>query len=128
MQIFLAFLLAATFQSGEPMPVGTADRLGPLSPGLSGYPVGVVSVYGSAQPDLFAVGGGASVTAFPYGLFLYRWKGTANDGRPVFGNRIQVRQPSSEKTLQCTIPRFRFPVMLCHKGQPILLGQLSGWE
>jgi len=76
--------------SGEPIPVGSPDRRGPLSAGLSSRPVGAAAVFGSAQPDLFVVAGRHSSRP---GLYLYRWLATAPGGAPVFGERVRVDHP-----------------------------------
>jgi hypothetical protein len=102
MKPLLLFAAAAAFalESGAPIPVGAPDRIGPLAPGLSAYPVGAVKVYGGARPDLFVVAGKFS---FPPGLFLYRWKADGPGGRPIFGDRVAVRQPSAEESPECFI-------------------------
>src|SRR5690348_12027640 len=69
------------------------DGHGPLSAGLSNYPLGAAFVYAErgagGSPDIFVAAGRFSHEP---GLFLYRWKATAKDGAPVFGERVEVRQ------------------------------------
>ncbi len=90
----------AAIEGGQPIPVGTGDRRGPLSAGLSADPAGAAHVYGPKQWDLFVVAGKFSS---PPGLFLYRWRDTAPGGQPVFGERVPVRQPSSNPSPLATI-------------------------
>lgn len=78
------------WKSGEPIPVGTADRSGPFGVGLTSFPVGYASVTGAKQPDLFAVAGRLSN---PTGIFLYPWKAQGANNLPVFGERIQISLP-----------------------------------
>src|SRR5262245_47965035 len=97
-----AFLAILTFATIVPAATPTADgRLriggdgrGALSAGLSNYPLGAAYVYGTAEqgrsPDLFVAAGRFSHEP---GLFLYRWVAASADGAPVFGARIEVRQP-----------------------------------
>ncbi len=64
----ILLLLVCTFpsfpqpqwESGQPIPIGTQDRLGPLGVGLTSYPVGHARVTGAQGADLFAVAGGQS--------------------------------------------------------------------
>lgn len=92
---------APTWMSGEAIPVGTPDRRGPFSVGLTSFPVGYASVTGAARPDLFAVAGRLS---FPTGMFVYPWKGEAANGVPVFGERIEIAIPvSTDATPLCTV-------------------------
>ncbi len=76
------------------------DGRGPLSAGLSNYPLGTAFVHGPStataprSPDLFVAAGRFSHQP---GLFLYRWVATAADGAPVFGERIELRQPGEGK-------------------------------
>ncbi|MEN6535261.1 MAG: VCBS repeat-containing protein, partial [Bryobacteraceae bacterium] len=81
---------ATAWTSGAPIPVGTADRRGPLSAGLTSFPVGYARVTGAKQPDLFAVAGKFSPEP---GLYLYPWKATTASGVPVFGERQAIRHP-----------------------------------
>lgn len=105
--LFLSFGLHATAQqapdwkSGEPIPVGAADRRGPLGVGLTSFPVGYAFVSGAKRPDLFAAAGRLSN---PTGLFLYPWKAQGADGEPVFGERIQIAMPfESTSTPLCKV-------------------------
>lgn len=91
-------------ESGRPLPVSGDDRRGPLSAGLTSYPVGWAHLYGGSQPDLFVVAGAHSIEP---GLYLYRWKGTAGNGAPVFGEPRQVDHPGRiagpRYTAECTV-------------------------
>jgi hypothetical protein len=93
-------ILGAPLESGKPIPLRTADGRGPLAAGLSSFPLAAANVFGSGQPDLFVMAGRFS---FPPGLFLYRWVATATDGTPAFGERVQIRYPSSEPFTDCAI-------------------------
>lgn len=73
--------------SGKPIPVGTIDRLGPLSGGVSVDVVGYASMRGGAEPDLFVGVGGH--TNDP-GLFLYRFVRRTERGEPVFADPVRV--------------------------------------
>lgn len=73
--------------SGEPLRVGGPHGLGPLSIGLSNYPVGVVRLTGGQQPDLIAIAGRFS---HPPGLFLLPWQATTREGTPVFGKPVEL--------------------------------------
>ncbi len=88
---------AAELVSGERLRVG-GDGRGPLSAGLSNYPLGTAFVFGPAaegrQPDVFVAAGRFSHEP---GLFLYRWSATAADGTPVFADRVGVRHPGDTK-------------------------------
>lgn len=82
---------AVALESGSRMPVGSRDARGPLAAhAVISHPVGVASVTGADQPDLFVRTGrfGSDL-----GLFLHPWIATAKDGTPVFGNRIPVKFP-----------------------------------
>lgn len=101
--LFVTALTAAppAWESGKPIPVGTANRLGPLGIGLTSFPVGHASVTGAKRPDLFAVAGRLS---FPTGLFLYPYKSTTAAGVPVFGQRIEIAMPlKTTETPRCTV-------------------------
>jgi len=80
-------LAAAPLPSGEALRVGGAHGLGPLSIGLSTYPVGTARVSGGEQSDLFALAGRFS---HPPGLFLLPWQATTREGTPVFGAPVAV--------------------------------------
>ena len=73
---------------GEPIPVGTLDRTGILSLGIPSIPVGIASVTGAKEPDLFVSAGQHSVNP---GVYLYRNLGRSKDGAPLFGERIQIK-------------------------------------
>lgn len=82
--------------SGKPIPVGAANRLGPLAaPGVHNYPIGVAFVFESKQPDLFV----KSVVGVTPGLYLYRWITTTPNQVPVFGERISIKSPFSNSKL-----------------------------
>lgn len=84
---------ATPLVSGERIAVG-GDGLGPLSMGLSTYPLGFVQLPGAATPGLFAVAGRFSHEP---GLFLYEWRGAGADGTPVLGARTLIRYPADPK-------------------------------
>ena len=84
---------AAPLASGERIPAG-GDGRGPVSIGLSTYPLGFVQLPGAAQPQLFIVAGRFSHEP---GLFLYDWQGPAADGAPVLGKRTLIRYPADPK-------------------------------
>ncbi len=90
---------AAPLRTGDRLTIGGEAR-GPLSAGLSNYPIGAAFVHGDStaaaprSPDLFVAAGRFSHEA---GLFLYRWSETAPDGAPVFGSRIAVKHPGEDK-------------------------------
>jgi len=89
------------WESGKPIPVGAAGRLGPLGIGLTSFPAGWANVTGAKRPDLFAVAGRLS---FPTGLFLYPYKSTTAAGVPVFGQRIEIAVPlKTTETPKCTV-------------------------
>jgi len=67
--------------------VGGEHGLGPLSVGLSSYPVGVARVTGGEMPDLFVIAGKFS---HPTGLMLLPWTGVKGDGVPIFGQPTVV--------------------------------------
>jgi hypothetical protein len=83
---------AASLTSGESLVVG-GDGRGPLSAGLSNYPVGAAFVYGGTSPDLFVSAGRFSHQP---GLFLYRWVATGAEGAPVFGPHVAVKHPGGQ--------------------------------
>lgn len=98
-------LVAVAGLSAAPAPLASGARLrvggdgrGPLSAGLSNYPLGTAYVFGAAgagrSPDLFVAAGRFSHEP---GLFLYRWTATTSDGAPVFGERMEVKQPGEGK-------------------------------
>ena len=89
-------------ESGAMLRVGTGDRRGPLSIGLNNFPAGHAFVYAGAQPDLFVVAGAHSADP---GLFLFKWKATAADGTPVFGEPVKVGYPGAGPKLfpECTV-------------------------
>ena len=81
--------------SGALIPVGGPEGRGPLAAdAVVSHPIGAVSVFGSEQPDLFVrtdrFGSGT-------GLFLYPWVATAENGAPVFGERIPIAYPVVEE-------------------------------
>ena len=93
----VAFASVNPLVSGERLRMG-GDGRGPLSAGLSNYPLGTAFVHGpkdaKRSPDLFVAAGRFSHDP---GLFLYRWIGTNADGAPVFGERIELKQPGEGK-------------------------------
>jgi len=91
-----AFAQAApAWESGQPIPLGTPDRRGPFSAGLTSFPIGWAKVTGAQQPDLFVI---ASRHSFPAGLYLYPWKATGAKGEPIYGERKQVKYPFEGNT------------------------------
>ncbi len=73
--------------SGEPIPVGATNGVGPMAiPAISGTPLGCARVFGSAQPDLFV----AADKWYP-GFYLYQWLATARGGVPVFAEPIPLK-------------------------------------
>ncbi|WP_321471836.1 VCBS repeat-containing protein [uncultured Paludibaculum sp.] len=97
----IAAAAAPAWVSGQPIPVGSPDRRGPLGVGLTSYPVGWANVTNATHPDLFAVAGRLS---FPTGLFFYPWRSVTSEGIPVFGNRIEVATPIEAGTMPiCTV-------------------------
>jgi len=84
---------ASALISGQPIPVGTRDGLGPLAPAISQNPVGAAFVFGSEQPDLFVNGRGWYQTKkgrFSH-YYLFPWVSTTGNGTPVFGAPIRVK-------------------------------------
>jgi hypothetical protein len=81
--------------SGQPMPVGTADRIGPLAAGISSIPVGYASLSGGAQPDLFVEAGRFSHDP---GLFFYAWDSSNADGTPIFTPAVEIKLPYRDKS------------------------------
>jgi hypothetical protein len=83
--------------TGDRIAIG-GDGRGPLSAGLSNYPVGSAFVYGSSSsgrsPDIFVAAGRFSHEP---GLFLYCWVGRSAEGAPVFGPRVELKQPGEGK-------------------------------
>jgi hypothetical protein len=78
--------LPAVLISGEPIPVGTIERIGPMtSGGVWQTPLGYAYVFGKERPDLFVIHG----DWYP-GLYLYPYKSTTQEGIPVFGDGIPV--------------------------------------
>ena len=89
--ILLQDCQTAALESGVRIRVGSGDAQGPLAAhAVISHPVGVASVSGADQPDLFVRTGrfGSEL-----GLFLHPWIATAKDGTPVFGNRIRIKIP-----------------------------------
>ena len=84
---------AAPLVSGERIPVG-GDGRGPMSAGLSTYPLGWVNLPGAPTPGLFVVAGRFSHEP---GLFLYEWRRLPGDAVPVLGARTPVRYPADPK-------------------------------
>jgi len=81
---------ASPLVSGEPIPVGATDGLGPLEADkLNNLPVGVAHVYDKEQPDLFVIGG----SRFYPELVLFPWIETSPDGIPVFDAPVNVQTP-----------------------------------
>ena len=98
--VSLALLLAASaawcqdpplpLVSGEPIPVGTPDRIGPLEAGKVVHrPLGAAHVTGREKPDLFVIAG----SRFYPDLVLIPWDSTSPEGIPVFGLPITVATP-----------------------------------
>ena len=89
---------ASMLTSGQAIPVGTRDGLGPLSASITQCAVGSAYVFGSAQPDIFVTGRGWNRTEkgrYSH-LYLYPWVSTADSGAPVFGHPIQVNTRFTE--------------------------------
>lgn len=98
--MLLANLARAEWSREGRLAVGGGDGRGPLSAGLSNYPLGTAFVFGTndahgtRSPDLFVAAGRFSHEP---GLFLYRWSATAAGGAPVFGERIEIAHPGEGK-------------------------------
>lgn len=89
----VAAVVGAPLVSGDRLPVG-GDGRGPLSAGLSTYPLGHVTLPGSGAAALFVHAGRFSHEP---GLFLYEWRGPGDDGAPVLGARRVVTYPADPK-------------------------------
>jgi len=77
--------------SGERLALG-GDGRGPLSAGLSTYPLGMVQLRDGGPPVIFIVTGRFSREP---GLFAYEWLGAP--GAPVLGARTLVTYPADPK-------------------------------
>lgn len=86
-------IVATPLVSGERIAVG-GDGRGPVSIGLSTYPLGFVKLPGATAPQVFIVAGRFSHEP---GLFLYDWQGPTADRAPVLGARKQVTYPADLK-------------------------------
>lgn len=84
---------AAPLSSGDRIAVG-GDGRGPVSLGLSTYPLGFVNLPGAAHPQVFIVAGRFSHEP---GLFLYDWSRAIAHDAPVLGARTFVRYPADLK-------------------------------
>ena len=85
--------LPAALISGEPIPVGTIERIGPMtSGGVWQRPLGYAHVFGNEQPDLFVIHN----EWYP-GIYLFPWKRTSDEGIPVFGDGIPIEQLFGKK-------------------------------
>lgn len=103
MQVIAFCLGVVSTNAAPPWLVGDriamgGDGRGTLSAGLSNYPVGAAYVFGAAStgrsPDIFVAAGRFSHAP---GLFLYRWTATSAEGAPVFGLRVELKQPGEGK-------------------------------
>ena len=82
--------IPAVLMSGEPIPVGTHEGIGPMAGAAIWHtPLGYAHVFGSEQPDLFA----KDDDKWYPGVYLYPWRKTSYSGIPVFGERIKVETP-----------------------------------
>ena len=83
-------------ESGQCIPVGTADGRGPLATdAIVSNAVGAAYVFDSAYPDLFVRTGTLGMRT---GLFLYPWTDTAANGAPVFGKPRDVAHPFKDQS------------------------------
>ncbi|MCF6287340.1 MAG: VanW family protein [Candidatus Hydrogenedentes bacterium] len=99
-----AFLMAAAdsavyaapiWESGQQIPVGSVDQVGPLAPhAVMSVPLGSASIFGGAQPDIFIA---TTKYGTEPGLWLYRWVKTTELGVPVFKKAQSIAHPF-EKT------------------------------
>ncbi|AHF94303.1 hypothetical protein OPIT5_10995 [Opitutaceae bacterium TAV5] len=80
--------------SGEPLPVGTPDRRGPLSLGLSHQPCAAVRLSGGARPDILVSAGNWSRNP---GLYFLRYSGEDPSGAPVFADPLRIPTPGTGK-------------------------------
>jgi hypothetical protein len=78
---------AWTLESGSRLAVG-GDGSGPMSAGLSTYPLGMVHLPGRDKPTLFVVAGRFSHEP---GLFAFDWSFTTSG--PILGEPVAVRYP-----------------------------------
>lgn len=78
---------APALVSGEPLGLG-GDGRGPMSAGLSTYPVGIATLPGCERPTIFIVAGRFSHNP---GLFAHDWHTTASG--PVIGDPTPVHYP-----------------------------------
>jgi FG-GAP-like repeat len=93
MGVICASIDAAPLMSGDRIGVG-GDGLGPVSLGLSTYPLGFVQLPGPKKPGVFIVAGRFSHDP---GLFLYEWRSADAGGVPVLGTRTLIRYPADPK-------------------------------
>ncbi len=77
--------------SGEPLPIGTNNRRGPLAPGVTFWPLGFASISGGDEPDMFM---GTDRFSHPSGIYHYRFSGRdVSTGVPVFEEPELVKAP-----------------------------------
>jgi hypothetical protein len=81
----LAPVVGHALESGQAIPVGSADGLGPLAaPGVVSYPLGAAQVVGTEQPELFLR---TTKYGIDTGLWMYPAAGYTSAGVPIFNRR-----------------------------------------
>ncbi|OAM90309.1 VCBS repeat-containing protein [Termitidicoccus mucosus] len=93
--------VAAPRDDTLPLKSAAPRGLGPVAvrDTLTHVVLGTARVYGSAQPDLFVLGGRKPVT-----VNLFKWLRTSDDGAPVFAPPVQVEAPFSARAFVFQTP------------------------
>ena len=109
--VFVVNLPAAP-QSGAPLLVGPNNGIGPLSVGLSSYPVGAAKITGGKQADLLVSAGKFSMQP---GLFLLPWVGVTQNGTPIVGAPVALNLPGVKPPLgPATLLEHKNDIYLLH--------------
>ncbi len=98
-------MAATTWSSGEQIPVGTAEQIGPLAPhAVMSVPLGAAHVFGGAYPDIFVA---TTKYGTEPGIWLYRWVKNNDADVPVFEKAQQVGHPFDKPypPYGCVIPQ-----------------------
>ncbi|MCC6682487.1 MAG: VCBS repeat-containing protein [Phycisphaeraceae bacterium] len=89
---FAATAQQTTLISGQPIKLGAADGVGPLTvPGISGKPLGAVDIFGGSRPDLVLF----SDRWYP-GLVCYQYLRDSDAGVPIFSQAKPVQTPFNQ--------------------------------
>ena len=86
-----ALYAAPLWESGEQIPVGTSDQVGPLAPhAVMSVPLGSANLFDGDQPDIFVA---TTKYGTEPGIWLYRWVKANEAGVPVFKKTQQITHP-----------------------------------